>query len=112
MRILFLSQRVPYPPNRGDKIPTYYYVRHLARQHEVTVACLAGMVWAIENPSRGIVEPDEMDFKRNLEICMPYLGPVVGQYTDWHPLHDRGRLFVEDVDATDPWQFKNVRVIS
>jgi sugar transferase (PEP-CTERM/EpsH1 system associated) len=41
MRILFLSQRVPYPPNRGDKIPTYYYVRHLARAHDVTVACLA-----------------------------------------------------------------------
>jgi sugar transferase (PEP-CTERM/EpsH1 system associated) len=41
MRILFLSQRVPYPPNRGDKIPTYHYIRHLAREHEVTVACLA-----------------------------------------------------------------------
>jgi sugar transferase (PEP-CTERM/EpsH1 system associated) len=41
MRILFLAQRVPYPPNRGDKIPTYHYVRHLARAHAVTVACLA-----------------------------------------------------------------------
>jgi hypothetical protein len=40
MRILFLAQRVPYPPNRGDKIPTYHYVRHLARRHEVAVACL------------------------------------------------------------------------
>jgi polysaccharide biosynthesis protein PslH len=41
VRILFLAQRVPYPPNRGDKIPTYHYVRHLAQKHEVTVACLA-----------------------------------------------------------------------
>ncbi len=41
MRILFLAQRVPFPPNRGDKIPTYHYVRHLAKHHEVTVACLA-----------------------------------------------------------------------
>ena len=77
---------------------------------QVTVACLAGMVWAIENPSRGVIEPDDMDYKRALEVCMPYLGPVVGQYTDWNPLHDRGRLFVEDVDGNDPWQFKNVRV--
>lgn len=77
---------------------------------QVTVACLSGMIWAIENPSRGLVEPDEMDYKRNLEICMPYLGPVVGEYTDWNPLYDRGRLFPEDIDKSDPWQFKNVRV--
>ncbi len=77
---------------------------------QVTVACLSGMIWAIENPSRGLVEPDEMDYKRNLEICMPYLGPVVGEYTDWNPLFDRGRLFPEDLDKSDPWQFKNVRV--
>ncbi|HUN27100.1 MAG TPA: saccharopine dehydrogenase C-terminal domain-containing protein [Steroidobacteraceae bacterium] len=78
---------------------------------QVTVACLAGMIWAMENPNCGIVEPDEIDFRRNLEICMPYLGPVVGEYTEWTPLHDRERLFPEDVDKSDPWQFKNVRVI-
>jgi len=77
---------------------------------QVTVAVLSGMVWAIENPNEGLVEPDEMDFRRNLEVCLPYLGPVVGRYTDWHPLVDRGRLFPEDVDPSDPWQFKNVRV--
>jgi len=68
-------------------------------------------VWAIENPNRGIVEPDEMDFERCLEICMPYLGPVVGKYSEWNPLVDRGRLFPEDIDTSDPWQFKNVRVV-
>jgi homospermidine synthase len=77
---------------------------------QVTAAVLAGVVWAIENPNRGIVEPDEMDFRRNLEICRPYLGPVVSRYSDWTPLHERGRLFPEDIDAADPWQFKNVRV--
>lgn len=78
---------------------------------QVTVACLSGMIWAMENPNQGIVEPDEMDFRRNLEICTPYLGPVVGQYTDWTPLQDRERLFPEDLDKSDPWQFKNVRVL-
>ena len=77
---------------------------------QVTVAVLAGMVWAMENPNRGIVEPDEMDFRRCLQICLPYLGPVVGQYSDWTPLSDRERLFPEDLDKSDPWQFKNVRV--
>jgi homospermidine synthase len=77
---------------------------------QVTVAVLAGVIWAIEHPARGIVEPDEMDFARILEICLPYLGTVIGAYGDWTPLQDRGILFPEDVDAADPWQFKNFRV--
>jgi homospermidine synthase len=77
---------------------------------QVCVAVLAGVVWAMENPNLGVIEPDEMDYRRNLEICMPYLGPVVGMYTEWTPLHERERLFPEDVDKSDPWQFKNVRV--
>jgi homospermidine synthase len=77
---------------------------------QVTSPVLSGMIWAMENPNNGITEPEEMDFRRNLEICMPYLGPVVGEYTDWTPLTDRERLFPEDLDKTDPWQFKNVRV--
>jgi homospermidine synthase len=78
---------------------------------QVTSAVLAGVVWAMENPNCGIVEPDEMDFRRCTEICQPYLGPLAGQYTDWTPLHERERLFPEDIDKSDPWQFKNVRVI-
>jgi homospermidine synthase len=78
---------------------------------QVTAAALSGMIWAMENPNRGIVEPDDMEFKRPLEICMPYLGKVVGKYTDWTPLHQRGELFAEDLDTADPWQFKNVRVV-
>ena len=78
---------------------------------QVTAAALSGMIWAMENPNRGIVEPDDMEFKRPLEICMPYLGSVVGKYTDWTPLHQRGELFAEDLDTTDPWQFKNIRVV-
>jgi homospermidine synthase len=78
---------------------------------QVTVAALSGMVWAIENPAMGVVEPDDIDFRRNLEICMPYLGPVVGRYTEWTPLTDRGRLFPEDLDESDPWQFRNIRVL-
>ncbi|ESR27063.1 homospermidine synthase [Lutibaculum baratangense] len=77
---------------------------------QVTSAVLAGMVWAIENPDRGIVEADEMDFARCLEIQRRYLGPVTGTYTDWTPLKDRGQLFPEDIDEEDPWQFKNVVV--
>jgi homospermidine synthase len=77
---------------------------------QVTSAVLAGMVWALENPAAGIVEADEMDFRRCLEVQRPYLGPVNGFYTDWTPLTDRPGLFPEDIDASDPWQFRNVLV--
>jgi homospermidine synthase len=75
---------------------------------QVTSAVLAGMVWALENREAGIVEPDEMDYRRCLEVQLPYLGPVKGYYTDWTPLTDRPGLFPEDIDESDPWQFKNV----
>ena len=78
---------------------------------QVTAPVMAGVVWALENPRRSIVEPDEMDFERILEICRPYLGDVVGVWGDWTPLDDRERLFPEDLDRNDPWQFKNIRVV-
>jgi homospermidine synthase len=77
---------------------------------QVTSAVLAGMVWALENPNAGIVEADEVDFRRCLEVQMPYLGPVNGFYTDWTPLADRPGFFPEDIDTSDPWQFRNVLV--
>src|SRR6202011_270416 len=75
---------------------------------QVTAAVLGGMIWAIERPRQGIVEPEEMDFARILEIARPYLGDVVGVFGDWTPLKDRERLFPEDLDRDDPWQFKNI----
>ena len=77
---------------------------------QVTSAVLAGMVWAIENPKAGIVETDEMDYKRCHRIQRPYLGAVVGVYTDWTPLQSVGNLFDADVDKRDPWQFQNILV--
>jgi homospermidine synthase len=77
---------------------------------QVTSAVLAGMVWALENPNAGIVEADEVDFRRCLEVQRPYLGPVIGEYTSWTPLDDREVLFPEDIDRDDPWQFRNVIV--
>ncbi len=77
---------------------------------QVTSGVLAGIVWLLENPDRGIVEADEMDFRRCLEIQRPYLGPVIGRYTEWTPVDHRGGLFPENVDRDDPWQFSNILV--
>jgi homospermidine synthase len=77
---------------------------------QVSSAVLAGMVWALENPNAGIVEADETDYRRCLEVQSPYLGPVEGHYTDWTPLEGRPGLFAEDLDEKDPWQFRNILV--
>ncbi len=77
---------------------------------QVTAAVLAGMIWALEHPREGIVEPEELDFERVLEVARPYLGDLVGVCGDWTPLQGREKLFPEDLDRDDPWQFKNIRV--
>ena len=77
---------------------------------QVAAAVLAGVHWAMRNPGRGIVEPEDLPFDEVLALCRPFLGTVVGVYSDWTPLDGRGWLFSEDLDRDDPWQFKNVRV--
>jgi len=34
-KILYLVHRMPYPPNKGDKVRSYHLLRHLASQHQV-----------------------------------------------------------------------------
>jgi homospermidine synthase len=70
---------------------------------------MAGVIWAIRHPRRGIVEPDEMPHAAILQLCRPYLGEVGGVYSDWTPLEHHSGLFPEDLDFYDPWQFKNFR---
>ncbi len=41
MNILFLTQRVPYPPNRGDKLRAFNEIKLLARNHRIFLTCLA-----------------------------------------------------------------------
>ena len=37
--ILFLSQRIPYPPNKGEKIRAFHFLKHLAQRHRVYLGC-------------------------------------------------------------------------
>lgn len=39
--ILYLTHRVPHPPNRGDRIRTYNFLRYLAQRTNVWLGCLA-----------------------------------------------------------------------
>jgi hypothetical protein len=58
----------------------------------------------------GVVEPEEIEHARIMDIGKTYLGKLHGQYTDWTPLIRRNLLFPEKIDEKDPWQFQNFRV--
>jgi homospermidine synthase len=77
---------------------------------QVAAGVLSGALWVMRHPACDVVEPDDLPFDELLALCGPYLGDLVGEYTHWTPLEGRGWLFDEAVDATDPWQFCNVRV--
>ncbi len=106
----------------GHARNAYWYGSQLsiedARQHvpyanatcvQVAAGVLSAIMWAIRNPRRGIVEPDDLDFEECLATAAPYLGRLVGEFTAWTPLQGRGLLFDEDLDVDQPWQLQNVR---
>ncbi|MGB0129754.1 MAG: saccharopine dehydrogenase C-terminal domain-containing protein [Rhodocyclaceae bacterium] len=78
---------------------------------QVAASIMAAVVWGLKNPGRDVVDPDNLPHDQLLRWCEPYLGELVGAYTDWTPLQNRGLLFPEAIDRDDPWQFKNVRVV-
>lgn len=40
MKILFLTHRVPYPPNKGDKLRAFNILKYLSKNHSLSLACL------------------------------------------------------------------------
>ncbi|MGE4559148.1 MAG: TIGR03087 family PEP-CTERM/XrtA system glycosyltransferase [Desulfobulbus sp.] len=57
MKILYLCHRIPYPPNKGDKIRSFNEVRYLAARHELDLLCLAD-------------DPGDLKYRAELEkIC-------------------------------------------
>ncbi len=57
MRTLFLTPVLPYPLDAGPKIRAYYTLRHLARQHQVTLLSFvrpgANTAWLWPVPTAG-----------------------------------------------------------
>lgn len=55
--LLFLCHRIPFPPNKGDKIRSWHLLKHLARRHDIFLAAF-------------IDDPADQQYKEALkEIC-------------------------------------------
>lgn len=78
---------------------------------QVAAGVLAAVMWAIENPDKGVCIPDDLPHEYVLKIAKPYLGKFISGPFDWTPLKNRKTLFKGNpdsiVDEEDPWQFKN-----
>jgi len=49
VKILYLCHRVPYPPDKGEKIRAYHHLAHLARRHRIHLACFADTAADLEH---------------------------------------------------------------
>lgn len=82
----------------GDRVGHWYGTRlslaaarrcapdNNATSLQVAAGVLGGLVWALENPQRGVVEAEDMDAARVLAVAAPYLGELVGIDTPWRPV--------------------------
>lgn len=66
---------------------------------QVTAGVLAGIIWIINNINQGIVEPEDINYLEIFTIAKPYLGEIIGHYSNWNT-----------EESTDDWQFSSFRV--
>ena len=72
---------------------------------QVAAGVLAGIIWIYENPNLGLVEPEQVDFKRALDIASPYLGICEGYSADWE--HHRSSDYLANPYK---WKFSELSV--
>jgi sugar transferase (PEP-CTERM/EpsH1 system associated) len=66
MNILYIAHRLPYPPNKGDKIRSFHQIRYLSSKHRVSLACLI----------------DEREDLRHIEPLKGYCTTIDAVYTN------------------------------
>jgi len=78
---------------------------------QVAIGVVSAAMWAIENPRRGVVEPEDLPHDYVLHIAKPYLGKFISEPSDWTPFTNYQVLFKENpnayLDKKNPWCFKN-----
>lgn len=81
---------------------------------QVASAVYAAVAWAMKNPDRGLMVPDDMPWKEVLDFAERYWGGFHSEAYDWDPLMTRNDLYRNwngrEYDHVDPWQFANFLV--
>jgi sugar transferase (PEP-CTERM/EpsH1 system associated) len=77
-KILYLCHRVPYPPDKGDKIRAFHQIKALARQHRVHLLTLADGPLPDLGPLQALCERVEVF---PLERAAAYLRAAAGAFS-------------------------------
>jgi homospermidine synthase len=81
---------------------------------QVSSAVYAAVAWAMKNPDKGLLVPDDLPWREVLGYAEKYWGGIHSAAADWDPLANRNDLFEgwndKKVDRQDPWQFTNFLV--
>ncbi|HEX7181197.1 MAG TPA: TIGR03087 family PEP-CTERM/XrtA system glycosyltransferase [Thermoanaerobaculia bacterium] len=82
LNILYLCHRVPYPPDKGDKIRAYHQIRALARRHRVHLLTLTDGAVPDLTPLHNLCERVEV-----FPVHRPsaYLRSALGALKMWRP---------------------------
>lgn len=67
MKILFLAHRIPYPPNKGDKLRAFNFIKHLSKDHEIYLGAF------FDDKEDGRYEQNLREYCREVHLC--YLNP-------------------------------------
>lgn len=92
MNILYLAHRIPYPPDKGDKIRSFHQIEHLARHHSVWCACFVdspddfAYVSALRSICKDVIA---IPLRRGVALLRGAMGLV------------RGRTLTESIYADD-----------
>lgn len=80
--VLFLAHRVPYPPDRGDKIRSFHMLRHLAARRRVHLAAFADDPRDMERPELAALTASRAIVRRS----KPQLAAAVQALASGRPL--------------------------
>ncbi|HOG24154.1 MAG TPA: saccharopine dehydrogenase C-terminal domain-containing protein [Candidatus Omnitrophota bacterium] len=78
---------------------------------QVAIGVVAAAMWMIENPRKGVCEPEDLPHEQVLEVAKPFLGTFVSEASDWTPFKNYQVFFPENptslLDKKNPWCFNN-----
>ncbi len=91
-KILYLCHRIPYPPNKGDKIRSFNLLKELAKTYDVYLGCF-------------IDDPYDRQYRDKLaEFCVEYCAPELPKL--WSKIKGLS-AFVRGLPITLPYYANN-----
>jgi len=77
---------------------------------QVIASLIGAILWTLQNPQMGYIEPDYIPYDFIMNYARPYLGTIAAEYSDWTPVLNRTPLYGQSFNKNNLWSFENFRV--